>query len=74
MLHLIMGTQTTILYGKPGQFKVAIPKALAQAIGLRKGEKVEWILIDLKNLNLKRIENIILQNEKTGRIKNEYSR
>ena len=63
----MMGNQTTILYGKPGQYKVAIPKALAQAIELRKGEKVEWILEDWKNLKLKRLEKMNQSLEDEGR-------
>lgn len=51
-----MSNRTIILYGKPGQFKVAIPKALALAIGLEKGERVEWRIIDLKTLQLIRID------------------
>jgi len=62
-----MGRQTTILYGQPGQFKVAIPKALAQAIDLRKGEKVEWILEDRKILKLKRLEEMNQSLEDDGR-------
>ena len=69
-----MGNRTTILYGTPGQFKVAIPKALAQAMGLKKGERVEWILIDLKNLRLKRLENNHLPKNDARRKKNEDSR
>jgi bifunctional DNA-binding transcriptional regulator/antitoxin component of YhaV-PrlF toxin-antitoxin module len=65
-----MGNRTTILYGTPGQFKVAIPKALAQAMGLKKGERVEWILIDLKNLRLKRLENNHLPKNDARRKKN----
>ncbi len=51
-----MGRETTILYSSPGQFKVAIPKALAESIGLEKGERVEWRLEDSGVLRLVRIE------------------
>lgn len=52
-----MGNKTTILYGSPGQFKVAIPKALAESIDLEKGEEVEWKIENREMLKLVRVEH-----------------
>lgn len=49
-----MGNETSILYGEPGQYKVPIPKAIAQAVGLEKGERVEWRIVDVNRLELVR--------------------
>lgn len=51
-----MGNKTKILYGKPGQYKVAVPKALAESIDLEGGEEVEWKIESIGILLLVRRE------------------
>jgi antitoxin component of MazEF toxin-antitoxin module len=38
-----------------GQFTVSIPRALAQALGITKGQEMVWVLVD-GELTLKRAE------------------
>ncbi len=47
-----MSNEATIQYGTPGQFKIPIPKAIALAIDLEKGEKVVWKIITRNKLQI----------------------
>jgi len=47
-----MSNEATIQYGTPGQFKIPIPKALALAIDLKKGEKVVWKIVTKNKLQV----------------------
>ncbi len=46
--------KTYQIFEAKGQWKVTIPKVLAQAVGLRKGDKIKWI-IDRGELVMKKI-------------------
>jgi len=49
------------------QFYINFPSACAQMMGFSKGEEVEWVLTDQRDLLLKRIQNE--QPEPNGRKK-----
>lgn len=40
----INSEKTYQIFEAKGQYKVTIPKALAQAVGLKKGDKIKWLI------------------------------
>lgn len=46
--------KTYNIYEAKGQLKVTVPKVLAQAVGIGKGDKVKWI-IDRGELVMKKV-------------------
>lgn len=40
------GNKSTVLVHKSGQIQTTIPRAIAQALGLRKSDKIEWVWIE----------------------------
>jgi len=50
-------TKTTVQYNaNTHQFTVTIPRTLAEAIGLTKGNKVDWIVLSKGKLSLEKTE------------------
>ncbi len=47
--------KTYTIFESKGQLKVTIPKVLAQAVGIKKGDKVKWT-IDRGELVMKKME------------------
>jgi len=43
------GNVTTVYKNKEGQFQTTIPRPLAEALGLKKGDKLKWE-VDGKNV------------------------
>ncbi len=50
----VMKEKTYNIYEVKGQLRVTVPKVLAQAIGIGKGDKVKWI-IDRGELVMKKV-------------------
>jgi AbrB family looped-hinge helix DNA binding protein len=50
-----MANESIVQVTPVGQYVVTIPRALAQAMGLKKGDKVEFILEDGKATILKKV-------------------
>jgi bifunctional DNA-binding transcriptional regulator/antitoxin component of YhaV-PrlF toxin-antitoxin module len=46
--------KTYSVYEAQGQLRVTVPKVLAQAIGIEKGDKIKWV-IDRGDLILRRV-------------------
>ncbi len=46
--------KTYTIYESKGQLKATVPKVLAQAVGIKKGDKVKWI-IDRGELVMKKV-------------------
>jgi bifunctional DNA-binding transcriptional regulator/antitoxin component of YhaV-PrlF toxin-antitoxin module len=49
-------TKTTISVNRQEQYQVTIPKALAQAMGFKKGDKVEWIVGSADALIMRKVK------------------
>ena len=49
-------TKTTISVNIQGQHQVTIPKALAQAMGFKKGDKVEWVVASADSLVMRKLK------------------
>jgi bifunctional DNA-binding transcriptional regulator/antitoxin component of YhaV-PrlF toxin-antitoxin module len=46
--------KTYSVYEAQGQLRVTVPKVLAQAIGIEKGDRIKWV-IDRGDLILRRV-------------------
>ena len=49
-------TKTTISVNYQGQHQVTIPKALAQAMGFKRGVKVEWMVGSADSLIVRKLK------------------
>jgi bifunctional DNA-binding transcriptional regulator/antitoxin component of YhaV-PrlF toxin-antitoxin module len=49
-------TRTTISVNRQLQYQVTIPKALAEAMGFKKGDKVEWGVISADSLVMRKVK------------------
>lgn len=54
VIHMVE-PKTYKVHEVKGQLKVALPKVLAQAVGIQKGDRVMWI-IDRGELVLRKVE------------------
>jgi|Deesub1362A_J573_1020465.scaffolds.fasta_scaffold02647_14 antitoxin component of MazEF toxin-antitoxin module len=55
MIILMAEQKTYKVHEVKGQLKVALPRVLAQAVGIQKGDRIKWV-IDRGELVLRRVE------------------